>query len=238
MLFALQHNKRDKVLDNPRGRFMASLKDSARILIKSKMPTNEYAAFNLCFSSDFWKKYLADKSDRHHMTTGNHSAVNKIVTVVAEALANHIGSRPDLILLFSRNNFKGAAVFLKAALIHDQNMVPGATQLDPSLVSTERMVDTYISPAIVAPFKKVPALEWFYEDFTSDGWLGTEATKLLHEVGTQCEHGRRSRRAAPGPFSSRRCETSPGGPWQFASWSSCSCAYIWRASGSQRRSSN
>jgi hypothetical protein len=47
------------------------------------------------------------------------------------------------------------------------------------------MVDTYTSPAIAATFKKVPALEEFYEDFTNDGWLGTEATKLLHEEGTQ-----------------------------------------------------
>jgi hypothetical protein len=185
MLFALQHGKRDKVLNNPRGRFMASLKDSARILVKAKMPTNEYAAFNLCFSSDFWKKYLADTSDRHHMTTGNRTAVNKIVTVVADILANHIGSRADLIRLFSRNNFKGTAVFLKAALIHDQNMVPGPTQLDPSLVSTGRMVDTYMSSAITAAFKKVPDLEEFYEDFTSDGWLGTETTNLLHEGDTQ-----------------------------------------------------
>jgi hypothetical protein len=120
------------------------------------MPTNEYAAFNLCFNSDFWKKCLVDTSDIHHMTTGSRTAVNKIVTVVAETLANHIGSRPDLIRLLSRNNFKGAAVFLKAALIHDQNIVPGATQLDPSLVSTGCMVVTYMSPSSRQRLRKYP----------------------------------------------------------------------------------
>jgi hypothetical protein len=164
---------------------MASFKDIARIFLNYKKLTNEYAVFNLCFEDDFWKTYLADTSDRHHMTTANRTDVNKIVTVVAEVLDTHIGGRPDLVQLFSHDNFKESSVFLKAALIHDQNMVPGSTQLDPSLVNTRCMVNTYMSPAIDSALKKMSRLEEFYEAFTSDGWLGTEGTKILHERTTQ-----------------------------------------------------
>jgi hypothetical protein len=87
--------------------------------------------------------------------------------------------------LFSRNNFKGASVFLKAALIHDQNMVPGSMQLDPFLVNTSRLVNTYMSSAIDTAFEKVPSLEEFYKDFTSNEWLSTAGTKLLQDGGTQ-----------------------------------------------------
>jgi hypothetical protein len=147
---------------------MASLKDSVWILVNFKMPTNEYAVFKTCASRAI--SDMTDTSDRSHMTTANRTAVNKIMTVVAEILATHIGSRLGLIRLFSRNRFKGVAVFLKAALIHDQNMVPGATQLEPSLVSTKRMVNTYMSPDMAVALNE---------------WLGTAGTKLLPDGGIQ-----------------------------------------------------
>lgn len=122
---------------------------------KIQEPLDECATVNLCFKDEFWKTYLVDTSDNHHMTTTEHTVVSKILEFVTEVLAAHIDKHDNLIRVFSWNNFRGSSVFLKTTLIHDQNMVPGTIPLDPSLVNTSRMINVYMSPTIVPSLKDV-----------------------------------------------------------------------------------